>query len=1045
MPNPAWFNEEYFAGQKIAQMTALGQTIPDGATAVEQVNAAIAQWNASHADQSVANLFDNFEACNTEGYITSVVNRNQINVSPNELFDVTYYLTALAKNANDTGYAGAPEGGWTAQSVLQNMYQGGYSAWTHFMGDGLDRMIDCSSSFNTKAYLDDKAAATEQTVDQVIAQMKADGLNPVMDYYLNGQALGITAKPVTTPLDVTMSDAAVWVDGGGDVPPAPETDPYDEIASHVEIKAGDNGPYEGEDGVNTQFEAVWTKVAGESTLAATDEIHGGTGEDTYNTLQVELGDNWNGFHSKTAGAMGQTEDMVTGVGRIKLDRQEMGSEQTFTFSAKGISDDTVRFDLNAAGTGATNLRDLSGAVKEVNISGLKTMDIGNNAGKTNATTLTFEKDAHNGSNDTLTIGLNDVAAPLPSDAYDPAVVNWNTKIETVVLNATGGANNVDIQSAKGLKNVEMDVAKDATLGVWSKADGVKAYDAAGSEGAVNMYISGLKSQTVTGGSSANDSVHITDADSVVAKNWTAVENVAFEANANINFNAEGAQGINAFWINNAGTYNVSNLKADSATVYQTKDVTTSTTTINGKVSRGDSSLDNVTWQSQVKQTSANKAAGKAQDVQAHFDSNADGTATINVGENNYLATGSKFQFVNAAKLDINSVTATDKDALTTNTGQFAGSVMLYAPKATELTVDYTGPANFLGQAGGTDDSTSLAKVQTLSLTLQNNNVQTGFVDVFNMENLDLLQAQKVNVDAGGCVVKLGDLGTTGSGTNATPGLTLEVSGADSFAVGKMEAGLGYNIQGNIEVTNGVTLGDITTSTNASSNVQGDVYLNVAAGGDVTLAGTATANCTIVKGGDITLDFSDVQGGVGTTIDTASVHLVASESINYLGAVGKDFVNLDKMGKDQVANIELGGGADELKIADLGVAATINVDLGSDSVKDVLTVTAPATANLTINVQNFSSSKDTATAGTADKIDGFATSKTDLQAVLAAFNISEGSGDFITVGSNADSGFVVGNDVYLGVKGAAGFALIDLVGAASLVYDNSGTATLGMSS
>lgn len=897
MPNPAWFNEEYFAGQKIAQMTALGQTIPDGATAVEQVNAAIAQWNASHADQSVADLFDNFEACNTEGYITSVVNRNQINVSPNELFDVTYYLTALAKNANDTGYAGAPEGGWTAQSVLQNMYQGGYSAWTHFMGDGLDRMIDCSSSFNTKAYLDDKAAATEQTVDQVIAQMKADGLNPVMDYYLNGQALGITAKPVTTPLDVTMSDAAVWVDGGGDVPPAPETDPYDEIASHVEIKAGDNGPYEGEDGVNTQFEAVYSKLAGTTTLADTDVITGGA--DAFNTLAVSLGDNWGGFKGIATGVMGQADPNVTNVGRVVINREQSSSEASFTFSAKNISEDTERFDINAKGTGNTNLADLSDGVKEVNINGLRPMDAGAGSGSTQATSLNFVSTANAGANDTLTIGLNNTGS-----AKAPAPVTWNTTIETVIINSKGeAANGIDLRAATGVKELDVKGTAELTAQVQGNST-LKTIDMHEATGKVTLNAYGLSSQKIIGGQHEEDTVALQSGGTVNAKGWSAVENVTFagDSGTTTTFNAKGAEGIKAFWVADAGAYTVNNLTADDITVYQTTDAG-ALTTINGTLTKGDSTLGNITWQS---------ASGKseANEVKANFSSNADGTAAIKLMGQDALEDGSSFTFSNATKLVIESENPTKAKV---SNGALTTGVTLVAPDVTDMDVTLTGPMKFV--KGTSTADAALGSVQTLNVTLQDVQADGTATDVFSMADYNLGAAQTVNVDAGGEIVYLGKLGTPGKGNDATPRLDLNVENVENFAVGDMGVGLGGNIQAVIDSETLVQIGKVEASTNALNNVLGDVYLE-ASGTQVKRSAAANATGFEVKGGDLTLDFSGVTGDAttGNAVGESAgnwLQLNAQGGIDYTGASGKDFISVTGLGAT-VSDIDTGAGADSVQ-------------------------------------------------------------------------------------------------------------------------------------
>lgn len=976
-----WFDEDFFAGQKLAQMGVLGQTVPTTGTNVQKLQAAIDAYN--DAKNANVTIESNFEACNQSGYITSVVDRSAINVSPNALFDVRYYLTALAENANETGYTadGIAAGGWTAENVLQTMYNSGYSAWTHFMNDGLDRMIDCSSSFNTKAYLEDKAAATDQTVEQVIAQMKAAGLNPVMDYFENGQDLGIELKPVTTPLTVTMPVNGQWIESS--VTPPEETDPYEEIAANVAIEAGNDGPYEGKDGVNTQFDAVYSKVAGATTLAATDVITGGA--DAHNTLAVSLGNNWGGFKGIDTGVMGKSDPNVTNVGRVVLNREESSSEQTFTFSAKNISEDTERFDINAAGTGATNLTDLSDGVKEVNISGLKVMDAGSNSGF-QSTSLSFVKTANAGSDDTLTLGLNGTG--ISKDGKLGAVT-WNTGIETVVINSKGSAaNGIDISAATGVKEVDIKGAADVTVQTTANTT-LKTYDMHEATGKVTLNANGLTNQTIIGGQSANDTVNIAATSNVVAKNWSGVENVTFGAKAGdtINFNAAGAQDIQAFWIANGGTYKVTNLAADDITVYQTKGAkgTTATTTIDGKMTKGDSSLGNITWQSQTGEDEPTA-------VKALFESNADGTATIKLMEQDYLADASSFKFSNASKVVF-------ENELASETGYKAG-VTFEAPNATDLQMTVVGALKLTGDKAG------LGKVQNLTLNLEDTGATP---DSFNMSAFALASAQNVTVDGGGENVSLGALGTPGTGSNATPVLNLDVSNVNNFAVGDMGVGLGGNIQAEIDAEGAVTINNITSSTNAQSNVQGDVYLKVS--GESVNASAASG--VIITGGELNVDFSGVEGAVGGTGN--EITLASAEAITYVGADGADTIKVTNVGGGSTSDISTGADADSVTFDFSGVKfskattiATVNVDLGVDGVKDTLTLTSgPSAGNglVVINVENFVLS------GTGtDKLSGWTAASLTNQEQISKFGLS--NGEFITVNSNTEGGYLVGDTLYL---------------------------------
>lgn len=926
-----WFDEDFFAGQKLAQMGVLGQTVPTTGTNVQKLQAVIDAYNS--AENANVTIESNFKACNQSGYITSVVDKSAINVSPNALFDVRYYLTALAENANETGYTadGIAAGGWTAENVLQTMYNSGYSAWTHFMNDGLDRMIDCSSSFNTKAYLEDKAAATDQTVEQVIAQMKAAGLNPVMDYFENGQDLGIELKPVTTPLTVTMPVNGQWIESS--VTPPEETDPYEEIAANVAIEAGNDGPYEGKDGVNTQFDAVYSKVAGATTLAATDVITGGA--DAHNTLAVSLGNNWGGFKGIDTGVMGKSEPNVTNVGRVVLNREESSSEQTFTFSAKNISEDTERFDINAAGTGATNLTDLSDGVREVNISGLKAMNAGSDSGKIQGTNLKFVSTANAGSDDVLTIGLTNTGS-----AKAAAPVTWNTGIETVVINSKGdAANAIDITAATGVKEVDIKGAADIQVQT-TATNTLKTYDMHEATGKVTLNAYGLSNQTIIGGQSTEDTVNLGSSGLVTAKDWTGIENVTFGATNAVKggttFNAKGAEGIKSFWIANANNEanKVTNLAADDITVYQTRSAagTKATTTIDGTMTKGDSSLGNITWQSQTGEDEPTA-------VKALFESNAGGTATIKLMEQDYLDDASSFKFSNASKVVFENGVASK--------ASYTSGVTFEAPNATDLQMTVVGALTLHGAKG-----TELGKVQNLTLNLEDT---SDTPDSFNMGFFALASAQNVTVDGGGEDVSLGDLGTA-TGSNATPVLNLDVSNVNNFTVGDMGVGLGSNIQAVIDAEGAVTIGDVTSSTNSQSNVQGDVYLKV--NGD----SVSSASGVTIAGGELNIDFSGVEGGVGAA--SKVITLASAESITYTGADGVDSIKVTNVGGGTTSDISTGAGADEITFDFTGInfskattGATINVDLGAgDGVKDEITFSGgPGKGVVRVNVSSFEGS------------------------------------------------------------------------------------------
>lgn len=961
MPNaiPAWFDADWYAQQKVAQMNATGYA-PEwlaengaGATAwtVALYQAYLDQYTLNGAHVSA---WDNFQVVNQGGYDTAEIGLEDINVSPNALFNIPVYLQSLANynNANPDVY-GAPAGGgeWTMQSELEeifNKYQA--SVWEHY-NTNWDKLLDInpSNDFDTQAYLQLRAEAMGDgaTVEDAVAAIKGAGLNPIQDFYINGASLNITSAPaVEAGTEINPADSS-W-NQWSEAPVEPiGTDPYDQNYVTEAIVQGQTGPYEGQAGQNTWFEAAWSGTgAAASTLNAKDVITGG--ENALNSLVVDLDNNWQGF-SGTGDDPFNPQPNVTNVGRVVLNHNEAHSEASWTFNAKNISADAVRYDLNATGAGVINMQELNGAVERINISDLVRPNVNTN---TSTTTLGWQIGAHTGNNDSLTIGVSNVFAEGGSHK-----ITGLADIENITVDAMGGTNNIDLSDATH-KNFTVEGAGNLSLA--TDATGTKSYDASAATGNVDFkFTAGLASQTIAGGS-GNDTVTLNGSmSSVKAANWTSIENLTF-ADGSSTVNAKGLVGLENIWVGTSGTSVVNNLTADNITIYQ--GLGDGGITVNG------GTLGNLGWVS-------NSGKSDTTAVKAQVTSNATGDVNIELTGEDVLADGSKFDVSKATgTITINSPNA--PSAMPT--------VTLVAGKATGLNLDVTGALTIDGT------NSKLGSVQNVNINLTNDSDPA---DTFSLTSA-LTAARQVQIAAGEENVTLGQIGDENG-----VGFELQIQDANKVTVGNMLADLGGNITALIQAEGDVTLGSrIVTKTNTSANGEGNVRVSVETAGNVSAT-------TAVEGGQLYIDFSGVEGTVGAG---GGITLAAEEYIQYQGAAGADTVTITQIGKTSTSNqIQLGDGADNLtiNISDSAKAvngATISVDLGSgDLVTDTVTVTS-VKGLLKLNITSVE---------TGDKVNVSAltaASGDDIEAILDKFGMASLADSF--GGNNTyttDGGIVYG--------------------------------------
>lgn len=905
--NPAWFDVDYFAAQKILQMQVLGQEVPAGDTPTAQLNTAIAEYNA----ENNANVtpFTNFEACNTSDYIADIP-MSAVNVSPNPMFDVAYYLTAVAANANAKGYTadGYPAGEWTADSVLEHMFNDFHiSAWDHFKAGGLDDMINPSADFNTAAYIAAKAEATGVTETEVIDQMKADGLNPVQDYFENGQEYITAAElKVADPLTPGMNEGGQW----GDMPVPPEdVDPFEQNVHNVPVTPGQQAyPGEGETYTgNTQFDAAWLPNSASSTLNAKDTFEGPANQ--FNTLSVNLGKNWNGFNGVKQDD-GSLAPSVTNVGRIKLSHSTANNEASWTFDAKNIAADASRYDLvGADGPGSISLKNLAEGVNDIRISSLTPKDL--SGGKTglapDATAINFATGANSGKNDALTLTVENVGA----SGKAAEITSTSFGIENLTVKAMKGDDQsyVDLSDLTGVKSLAF--TGDGNIQVTDVATSVKSFDASAATGSVNMAVSSTSSSTSVKGGAGYDTVTLTSNTTWTPAAMENIEALAVMNGGNINFaKIESAPATLNVW---GGNTTIRNLSASDYTVNQYDNAKV---TVNGT---RDGSLGNLTYNTPGNETGALPIT--AGDVE----SNATGDVVFNInGKDTYKG----------------AITLGKAQSLTINANEEADSkfyaTTLTANAITALTVNASNAVTI------DTASSSLKALQDVTLNLET----TTSIPDSTAINVDMPAAQNVTVNAGGEDVTLQALGSEkGSGS-----VTLDVNEASKFTVGDIKASLGANINVDIEATGNVTIGNFTNSTTVLAGGEGDIHLTVASdGGNVVAAAGITIN-----GGPMTIDLGEVTGDAFATSKEAT--LESSGDITYTGAAGDDNIILGLLGKGSTANIDLGSSGangNKLTIQDLENDGTVNVNVTFGDGKDTLTVDAQTGGNVLITVSDAS--------------------------------------------------------------------------------------------
>lgn len=222
MANPTWFDETFYLEGKLAQLQAVD---PDG------------KLNGDKAWSTVDEVKAALEAAGYEGdeglYQHFVDFGMDENISPNEGFDVMFYLQAKADALNAVHYEGKTN--WDASSVMNAFKAAGIeSAWEHYQLYGSSEGIATSADFDSAAYFVAKVNQLNDTgydgrsnwsVDEVKAAFAEQGLTALEHYQLYGE----DEKIATYDPDGKFAAATTAGDGG--------LDPYTGVTTYATLQA----------------------------------------------------------------------------------------------------------------------------------------------------------------------------------------------------------------------------------------------------------------------------------------------------------------------------------------------------------------------------------------------------------------------------------------------------------------------------------------------------------------------------------------------------------------------------------------------------------------------------------------------------------------------------------------------------------------------------------------------------------------------------------------------------------------------------------------
>lgn len=997
MSYPAWFDVNYYSQQKISQMEAVDWPIPAGATPVERFEKAVAEYNLAHAGDAgfePVTVMSNFEACNSSNYHAGV-NMDDVNVSPNPLFDVAIYMTNLAAYYNQSGFAaeGFAAGAWTASTALDYLFRHErMSAWAHYRTAGMELGIDPSNDFDTSAYLAARAAAMGGDVPAAIAAIRAEGLNPLEDFFGFGAAHQIAATPVPNPVEPGFGAGGQWghpvhlpddkpVDpvnpggGGGNgsgggsggnsgsggsgsgggsaidpVFPVVPDEMDKDLPNYTDVKITGDAKIVGEDGVDTQFVA-------EGALSPDAVITGGANAE--NALAMTLGADWPGFAGVTEN--GVISPSVSNVSRVALTNAASGD---LGFNAKNISDDATRFDVNNDNRGDVALSSLSAAVEIVNISNLKA--------DTEASVAFADAKPQS-----LEIGLQNAGSGATAENA-PAI-----KIDgppSLAIASMGNGNTVSLD-APGLEKLAVAGAADIDL---LNIDGgnIVSYDASAASGAVNFGVASFRDGArVRGGSGKGDTLTFQCSAEIDNADWSGVENIVFQDYTEVD--ASKAEGIDRIVMDGPGDVTVENLNMEDRelTVLVTENAESpARSCAKGRIS---GSIGDLTW------TSAGLTSAGTE-LTADFITNATGDCVIKLQNKDRLGISSVFEMRELrGTITLEDLNPVGENGNGYNANTIEG-VKFIAEQASGLNITHNGSLKICG---------SLWKVADVHADITNVSPLLYEPNMFKLPELPNLHNAEIN--AGGADVFLSRLGSQ----NLNADMSLDINRAHDIHLDKLT-----NHSGALAV-------DLDSSGEIEIKVidSGGALDLIAKGVGVT-GQQDNGGLAYYKGASANIDFSNIAGNVGS--DDAFIDIeTSSGALTYKGASGNDYMRVCGLGANTESFVSAGAGDDQIVVQTfdtigLGKKAILNVDLGSGA--NLLSVLNPnQDGNLIVHV----SADNWAASGVEFYSNGYVNDVAAANLLLAEV----GAGFQLEAGTAIDRGvFEYGGDAYwLGLRNIGG--------------------------
>jgi hypothetical protein len=184
---PAWFDEDYYLAEKLAQLQSNPNTAED--------------W----ADKTTDDVLQAFTDAGLTSYEHYVEYGDDEGLSPNEYFDYGYYVYEEAYQLYEDGKSTSIYDG--IRDFLDALDESGMTAYEHFHLYGWEEGLDPSPSFDVDTYFENKLAQLQsnedtaadwagKTVDDLEDYFAELGLDPVQHYIEWGADEGISYSEV---------------------------------------------------------------------------------------------------------------------------------------------------------------------------------------------------------------------------------------------------------------------------------------------------------------------------------------------------------------------------------------------------------------------------------------------------------------------------------------------------------------------------------------------------------------------------------------------------------------------------------------------------------------------------------------------------------------------------------------------------------------------------------------------------------------------------------------------------------------------------------